>query len=250
MNDVANFRDRTLAEDIVLATSSSETGFVVTGFIVTGFVVTGFIVTGFIVIPEGNLRLAFLIVIPEGNLRFAAGRTKLRFRENALSTRARLGTRRQNPQRAHSLQLYLLKQMSKSFNNLQPWGAFLLRLVLGAAMIAHGYGKVVPASLFHGNMLAPLQHSGHFVTAFGLPAWLGYVSALTEFVGGILLLLGLLTRFAAFMVAVNMAFAIVLVTRHHGYAGSEYPLALFSIALMLLFYGAGTLALDRRFGLS
>jgi len=107
LNDVANFRDRTLAEDIVLATSFSETGFVVTGFVVTGFVVTGFIVTGFIVIPEGNLRFAFLVVIPEGNLRFAAGRTKLRFRENALSTRARLGTRSQNPQPTLSLPLYL-----------------------------------------------------------------------------------------------------------------------------------------------
>lgn len=125
-----------------------------------------------------------------------------------------------------------------------------MRLVLGAAMVSHGYGKVVPASLFHGNVLGALQHSGHFVASFGLPAWLGYVSALTEFVGGILLLLGLLTRFAAFMVAVNMAFAIALVTRHQGYTGSEYPLALLAIAVMLLVYGAGTLAVDRRFGLS
>ena len=79
---------------------------------------------------------------------------------------------------------------------------------------------------------------------------IGYISALTEFIGGILLILGLLTRFAAFMVACNMLGAILLVTRHHGYTGSEYPLALLVIALMLLFYGAGTLALDRRFGLS
>lgn len=140
--------------------------------------------------------------------------------------------------------------MSKSLNNLQPWGAFLMRLVLGVAMVSHGYGKVVPGSLFHGNLLAPLEHSGHFVASLGVPAWLGYVSALTEFFGGILLLLGLLTRFAAFMVAVNMTFALVLVNRHHGYAGSEYSLALLVIALMLLFYGAGTMALDRRFGLS
>ncbi len=35
--------------------------------------------------------------------------------------------------------------MSKSLNNLQPWGAFFLRLVFGVAMIYHGYYKVIPA---------------------------------------------------------------------------------------------------------
>lgn len=139
--------------------------------------------------------------------------------------------------------------MSKSLNSLQPWGALFLRLVLGIAMIFHGYSKVIPASL-HGNTLSALQHHSHFVATLGVPYWLGYISALTEFIGGILLVLGLLTRFAAFMVACNMLGAILLVTRHHGYSGSEYTLALLVIAVMLLFYGAGTLALDRRIGLS
>ena len=139
--------------------------------------------------------------------------------------------------------------MSKSLNSLQPWGALFLRLVLGIAMVSHGYSKVIPAG-FHGNTFSALQHHSHFVATLGVPYWLGYISALTEFIGGIHLLLGLLARFAAFMVACNMLGAILLVTRHHGYTGSEYPLALLVIALMLLFYGAGTLALDRRMGLS
>jgi putative oxidoreductase len=141
--------------------------------------------------------------------------------------------------------------MSRSLNNLQPWGAFLMRLVLGVAMMAHGYSKVVPAGGFHrGNTFAALDHFAHFVSSLGLPWWLGYVSALTEFLGGLLILFGLLTRFAAFMIACNMAVALLLVTRHHGYPGSEYSLALLVIALMLLFYGAGNVALDRRIGLS
>jgi putative oxidoreductase len=138
--------------------------------------------------------------------------------------------------------------MSKSLNSLQPWGALLLRLVLGAAMVYHGYSKVIPPGGFHANTFSALQHHGHYVASLGLPYWLGYVSALTEFVGGILVLLGLLTRFAAFMIACNMLVALVMVNRHHGYAGSEYPLALLVIAIMLLFYGAGTLALDRKIG--
>jgi putative oxidoreductase len=140
--------------------------------------------------------------------------------------------------------------MSKSLNSLQPWGAFFLRLVLGASMIYHGYDKVIPAGGFRAHPFSALQHHSHYVVSLGMPYWLGYVSALTEFVGGILILLGLLTRFAAFMIAVNMLFAVMLVNRHHGYMGSEYSLALFVIAIMLIFCGAGVLALDRRLGLA
>lgn len=126
-----------------------------------------------------------------------------------------------------------------------------MRLTLGAAMIYHGYSKVIPTGGFHGgNTLSALERHSHYVASLGLPYWLGIVSALTEFLGGILLVLGLLTRFAAFMVAVNMMVALVMVNLHHGYAGSEYSLALFAIAVMLFFYGAGACALDRRVGLN
>ena len=138
--------------------------------------------------------------------------------------------------------------MSKSLNNLQPWGAFFLRLVLGIAMIYHGYSKVIPSGGFHGNAFSSLDHHSHYVASLGLPYWLGYISALTEFIGGILILFGLLTRFAAFLIASNMLVALVMVNRHHGYSGSEYSLTLFVIALMLLFYGAGACALDRKIG--
>lgn len=141
--------------------------------------------------------------------------------------------------------------MSKTLNNLQPWGALVMRLVLGAAMIFHGYHKVVPTGGFHGgNLFSAVERHSQYVASLGLPYWMGIVSALAEFGGGILLVLGLLTRFAALMVSINMLVVIVMVDRHHGYSGSEYALALFAMALMLLFYGAGTCALDRKFGLS
>jgi putative oxidoreductase len=141
--------------------------------------------------------------------------------------------------------------MSKWLNSLQPLGAFFLRLVLGIAMLVSGWDKVIPAGGFRGhNTFAALDHFGHYVVSLGLPYWLGYVSAFTEFVGGILLILGLLTRFSAFMVAGNMIVAILFVNIHHGYSGTQYSLALVVISLMLLFYGAGKLALDRKIGLS
>jgi putative oxidoreductase len=139
--------------------------------------------------------------------------------------------------------------MSKSLNNLQPWGALILRIVLGVAMIYHGYDKVVPKGGFHGgNAFSALEHHSHYVASLGLPYWLGIVSALTEFAGGILILIGLFTRFAAFLISINMLVALAMVNRHHGYSGSEYSLALFAIALMLFFYGAGAAAVDRKLG--
>jgi putative oxidoreductase len=130
--------------------------------------------------------------------------------------------------------------MTKWLNGLQPFGALLMRLALGASMAVHGYGKVVP----HGA----LHHYAHYIASLGIPYWLGYVSAYTEFVGGILLILGLLTRFAAALVAINMLVAFVFVGIHQGFGMYNYILALAAVGIMLTFYGAGSLALDRKIG--
>jgi putative oxidoreductase len=132
--------------------------------------------------------------------------------------------------------------MTKWLNSLQPFGALLMRLALGVSMAVHGYPKVVP----HGA----LAHHAHYVASLGIPYWLGYVSAFTEFAGGILLVLGLLTRLAAAFIAINMLVAFFFVGIHQGFGIYNYILALAALALMLTFYGPGSLALDRKFGLS
>jgi putative oxidoreductase len=76
-------------------------------------------------------------------------------------------------------------------------------------------------------------------------------SAFTEFFGRVLLILGLLTRFAALGNAIDMGVAVVMVhlhgglTGHSGQQGLAFPLALLAIALMLVFTGSGLLGLDR-----
>jgi putative oxidoreductase len=132
--------------------------------------------------------------------------------------------------------------MTKWLNSLQPFGALLLRLALALSMTVHGYEKVVP----HGA----LHHFAHYVVTLGLPYWLGCISAFTELLGGIFLLLGLLTRFAAALIAINMLVAFATVGIHQGFGIYNYILALAVIAIMLVFYGAGTLAIDRKIGLS
>ncbi len=133
--------------------------------------------------------------------------------------------------------------MFSFLDRLQPFGSLVLRLVLGVIMLAHGYVKIIPRGA--------LYNFTHTVAHLGLPAWLGYVAAFTEFFGGILLILGLLTRLAALACAVDMAVAILKVHFHHGLTGQggyEYPLALFAIAFMLISTGPGLLAVDDLFG--
>ena len=130
--------------------------------------------------------------------------------------------------------------MSKWLNRLQPWGALLLRLVLGLTMAVYGYQKVVP----HGA----LHHFTRTVASLGLPYWLGYISAFTEFVGGMLVAVGLLTRLAAALIAINMLVALFTVGIHQSFAIYTNIAELTAIAIMLLVYGAGRLALDRKIG--
>ena len=124
-------------------------------------------------------------------------------------------------------------------NRFQGLGALVMRLVLGVIMVAYGYTKIIPSGA--------LYTFSHTVAHMHLPVWLGYVAAFTEFFGGMLVILGLLTRVAALMIAIDMAVAIIKVHLHGGVMGPNsfaLPLALFSIGLMLVFTGCGWLGLD------
>lgn len=124
-------------------------------------------------------------------------------------------------------------------NRFESFGALVMRLVLGAIMVTHGYRKVVP----HGALPSFI----HMVAHLGLPGWLAYVAAFTEFIGGMLLIGGLLTRIIAIGVVIDMAVAILKVNLHGGWIGPNsfsLPLACLALALMLVFTGGGLLALD------
>jgi putative oxidoreductase len=119
----------------------------------------------------------------------------------------------------------------------QPLALLVLRLVIGAVMIAHGYPKV-----FGG-----LQHHVHMVSNLGLPGWLAYVSAFAEFGGGILLVIGFCTRCAALAVLIDISVAIWKVHWRNGFTGQggyEFTLSLAAIAFALIFFGAGPISLD------
>jgi putative oxidoreductase len=122
-------------------------------------------------------------------------------------------------------------------DRLQPFALLVMRLALGSIILDHGYHKV-----FGG-----LHHHVQFVASLGLPGWTAYLSAFTEFFGGLLVLLGLFTRAAAFAICINMSVAIWKVHFHNGLMGNggyEFPLAMATLAFALIFLGGGPIAFD------
>ena len=128
-------------------------------------------------------------------------------------------------------------------DRLHPLATLALRLALGAIMIAHGSQKVFGGMPRFMGMLQGM----------GIPPILGYLTAAAEFGGGILLVVGLLTRLAAFSIVIDMAVAIAKVHWKNGLvsaggkAGYEFPLACAAVAFALIFLGAGPISLDGAF---
>jgi putative oxidoreductase len=120
-----------------------------------------------------------------------------------------------------------------------------IRLALGGIFIAHGAQKVL------GSFSGPgfntfISYPAPF--AFMRPAWLWMAAAaISEFVGGILVVLGLLTRVGAFFIAITMIVAIFGVhwPAFFGGKGIEYPLALLAMAVALLISGGGYTSFDK-----
>jgi len=127
----------------------------------------------------------------------------------------------------------------------------ILRLVLGVVFFAHGAQKLLGwfgGTGFSGTM-------GMFTGYLHIPAPLAFLAIAAEFFGGLGLILGFLTRVAAFGITVNMLVAIATV--HHSYGffmnwtgsqkgeGFEYHLLVLAITAYLMIRGAGALSFDR-----
>jgi putative oxidoreductase len=126
-------------------------------------------------------------------------------------------------------------------DRLQPFALLVLRLVLGIIFIMHGKAKI-----FGG-----LAHHLDTVASLGMPRWMGYLSSGTEFFGGMLLVIGLFTRFVGIAGCIEMCVAIAKIHFKHGLVGQggyEFPLALAAINFALIWFGAGPISVDWFFG--
>ncbi|GAA1794838.1 MULTISPECIES: DoxX family protein [Leucobacter] len=120
-------------------------------------------------------------------------------------------------------------------------GLLVLRIVAGGVFAAHGAQKIfeytIPGTVdAFAGMGAPL------------PALIAPLIAFLELIGGVLLILGLLTRPVALLLALDMLGALVLVHLSAGLwvgaGGYEFVAVLGAAALALALTGAGRFALD------
>ena len=145
----------------------------------------------------------------------------------------------------------LAKLRQALFHTSESVSPLILRVLLGIVMFPHGAQKVL--GWFGGAGFATTLAS--FSDKMHIPAVFAILAILTEFLGPIALLLGFLTRLAAFAIAFDMLVAALLVHVHSGFfmnwlgkqkgEGLEYDFLLWAIALALMIQGAGRFSLDR-----
>src|SRR5712671_7761127 len=120
---------------------------------------------------------------------------------------------------------------------LKPLGLLVLRLAIGASFIFHGYPK--------------LSDPARWLKAFpamGFPSYFAYISGILEVFGGGLLILGLFTRGAALLLAIEMGLVVgrtkLPEVGIYGFAQYEFQLVLCAAAFALMTTGAGAISLD------
>ncbi|AZU59999.1 DoxX family protein [Neobacillus mesonae] len=124
-------------------------------------------------------------------------------------------------------------------------GLLLIRLVIGVLFIGHGAQKLFGWFGGYG-----LKGTGGWFESIGMKpgVTMALFAGLTELIGGILFVLGLLTSLAGIMIAGTMVMAIVKVHAANGLwatsNGYEYNLTLLAVAIGIALIGPGHYALD------
>jgi putative oxidoreductase len=127
----------------------------------------------------------------------------------------------------------------------------ILRLVLAVVFLAHGSQKML--GWFGGYGFKATM--GFFTQTMHIPVALAFLAISAEFFGGLGLLLGLLSRVAAFGITVNMLVAVFMTHLPNGFfmnwtgqqkgEGFEFHLLVIALTLALMIGGAGAFSLDR-----
>lgn len=133
-------------------------------------------------------------------------------------------------------------------------GPLVARVALGVAIFPHGAQKVL--GWFGGYGLAGTM--GFFTGQLHIPAVFAALAIAAEFLGAIGLVVGGLSRIAAFGVAVTMAVAALMVHAQHGFFinwtgtqsgnGVEYQLLAIGLAFVVMLEGGGAYSVDRLVG--
>ncbi|MER5176327.1 MAG: DoxX family protein [Candidatus Nitrosocosmicus sp.] len=124
-----------------------------------------------------------------------------------------------------------------SLERIHSFAPLPIRIIAGIAFIIHGLSKL---SNVHGTQ--------GFFGSLGLPPELALPISLLEIIGGVVLLLGLLTRIASILFVIEMMSTTFVIKFSHGFSGPggfEVDLLLLSIVISLLISGPGRVSIER-----
>lgn len=125
-----------------------------------------------------------------------------------------------------------------------------MRIMLGLVFFPHGAQKML--GWFGGyGFSATMQY---FTTQAHIPAFFAFLAICAEFLGSLGLILGFLTRIAAFGIIVEMGVAVAMIHSHIGFfmnwfgaqkgEGYEYHLLVFALSIPVMIRGAGAFSID------
>lgn len=120
-------------------------------------------------------------------------------------------------------------------------GLLWLRILMGSGIAYHGYGKV-----FGGHVGQLAEGVGKM--GFAFPEFFAWAAALSEFAGGILIVLGFQVRLAALAVFVTMSVAAFIAHSADPFSKKELALAYWTISGALILTGGGKFCLDFKRG--
>jgi putative oxidoreductase len=139
--------------------------------------------------------------------------------------------------------------MRSIFSTTEDISPTIARVALGIVYFAHGAQKML--GWFGGYGFSATMG---FFTSQHIPAWLAFIVICTEFFGSIALLLGLLGRLSAFLIAFEMLVAVALVHSHFGFfmnwtgqqkgEGFEFHILALALLLIVIIKGSGAASVD------
>jgi putative oxidoreductase len=126
-----------------------------------------------------------------------------------------------------------LIQQTKTVYNFAPLPVWI---IAGIGFMIHGIPK-----------LLDIPGTQNSFANMGLPPELAIIIGLLEFIGGLAILLGILTRIAAGLLAINMIGAILQVKLSKGFIGGfELDLLYFAIMISLILMGPGNISIEKN----
>ena len=138
----------------------------------------------------------------------------------------------------------------KLINTNDDVAALVLRVLLGVVFFPHGMQKLL--GWFGGYGFSGTMDM--FTTKMGIPAIFAFLAIIAEGLGSLGLITGILTRVAAFGIAVEMTIAVYMLHWQNGFfmnwfgnqkgEGFEYHILVIAIALALMIKGGGKWSVD------